>query len=78
MFALFMGVGVLGMLMIMFRAAMYPCKLVFSKEAVQHQPYDDEDEWEEYQVSIIAHNSLCCHKESQSVPIRQIRHTSIT
>ena len=49
MFSLLLGVGALGMLMIMFRAAMYPCKLAFSSEAC-HLPDEDEDEWEEYQA----------------------------
>eukprot|EP00956_Cyclotella_meneghiniana_P006393 scaffold8377_cov75-Cyclotella_meneghiniana.AAC.2 len=49
MFSLLLGVGVLGMLMMMFRAAMYPCKLAFSSEACQ-LPDQDEDEWEEYQA----------------------------
>eukprot|EP00804_Cyclotella_cryptica_P005769 CCRYP_000093-RB/>CCRYP_000093-RB protein AED:0.06 eAED:0.06 QI:617/1/1/1/1/0.85/7/102/667 len=49
MFSLMLGVGVIGMLMIMLRAAMYPCKLVFSPEA-RFATGDDEDEWEEYQA----------------------------
>lgn len=49
MFSLLLGVGFLGMLMIMFRAAMYPCKLAFSKDACK-LPDEDEDEWEEYQA----------------------------
>jgi hypothetical protein len=37
------------MLMIMLRAAMYPCKLAFSQDACK-LPDEDEDEWEEYQA----------------------------
>ena len=49
MFSLLLGVGCLGMLMIMFRAAMYPCKLTLFQDTY-HFPEEDEDEWEEYQA----------------------------
>lgn len=58
MFSLTLGVGVIGMLMIMLRAAMYPCKLVFSPEA-RFVPGDEEDEWEEYQVNELMRCAFC-------------------
>ena len=49
MCSLLLAVGFLGMLMIMFRAAMYPCKLAFSSKAC-NLPDEEQDEWEEYQA----------------------------
>ena len=49
MSSLLLTVGFLGMLMIMFRAAMYPCKLTFSSKAC-NLPAEEQDEWGEYQA----------------------------
>ena len=46
-FSIMLGISVVGMLLIVLRAAMYPYKKVYSASTYD----DDQDEWEEYQVS---------------------------
>jgi hypothetical protein len=73
MFSLLLGVGALGMLMIMFRAAMYPCKLAFSSDACR-LPEEDEDEWEEYQAYLQYMSDFLSywgHKEDESPSIHK-------
>jgi len=46
MFSIMFGINIVGMLMIMLRASMYPYKKAFASSSLD----DEEDEWEEYQA----------------------------
>lgn len=46
-FSIMLGISIVGMLLILLRAAMYPYKKVY----VASEYDDEQDEWEEYQVS---------------------------